>query len=91
VSIPEIPLNSSAKFFRVRFPRFGKIHIAREPKDGVYKTLCGYKLSCSSTFGVSTTVYHGDECGLGIPAKPNAKIRDESERHSGMIPNTIGA
>jgi hypothetical protein len=50
------------KFYRVRFPRFGKIHIARETQGECFKTLCGYKLPCSSTFAESITEYYGDEC-----------------------------
>jgi DNA-directed RNA polymerase subunit RPC12/RpoP len=60
--MPQVQKHSPRKFFRVRFPRFAKIHIAREAEDEVFKTLCGRKLPCSSTFAVSITAYHGDEC-----------------------------
>ena len=61
--IPEIPLNPPGKFWRVRFPRFKKIHIAREPKDQIFKTLCGRKIPCDSSYGESINSYRGDECG----------------------------
>src|ERR1051326_6655180 len=62
MSIPEIPLNPRINFWRVRFPRFKKIHIAREPKDGVFKTLCGRKIPCDAAFGETIAFYPGDEC-----------------------------
>jgi hypothetical protein len=60
--IPEILLNPQPKFFRVRYSRFRKVHIAREPKTDCFKTLCGRKIPCSSAYAETITSYRGDEC-----------------------------
>src|SRR5207302_1747584 len=60
MSISENP--QKPKFYRVRFFRFGKVHIAREPKDGFYPLLCGLKTPCDRSFAESINFYIGDEC-----------------------------
>jgi 7-cyano-7-deazaguanine synthase in queuosine biosynthesis len=50
------------KFYRVRFPRFAKIHIAREPRNEHFLTLCGRQIPTNAAFAESIDFYQGDEC-----------------------------